>query len=270
MEQCIALADYNACEADEISFRRGDVITVTAKGSTSGFWEGYVAATPVRGLFPNCLVSSNMRPQQTPTFCDRALCLYDYTAADAAEMSFARGDVLRVVRRSAALGWWYGVNTSRAAEEEPRLLPSNFVTCNIVLAAFEFEARQKHELGLSVGDVIQVHRKWNDGWWEGTLRGRRGIFPSNYTLPNVATTSPPFFCNHCKTVFADNPLCCETCQKEEEIARSMIAALDEYATGKKTQLDLFAYVDIESTDKDEKGSNTADEGLVRRIAGAIG
>ncbi|KAH9601463.1 SH3 domain [Trypanosoma melophagium] len=269
MEQCIALADYDAFEADEISFRRGDVITVTAKGSTSGFWEGYVTAAPARGLFPNCLVSSNMRPRQMPTFCDRALCLYDYTAADAAELGFARGDVLRVVRRSAAAGWWFGVNTNRP-EEEPRLLPSNFVTCNIVVAAFAFGARQKHELGLNVGDVVQVHRKWNDGWWEGTLRGRRGIFPSNYTLPNVATTTPPFFCNHCKTIFAETPLCCESCQKEEEITRSMIAALDEYAAGKTTELDLFAYVDIESASRDKKGSSTADEGLVRRVAGIIG
>ncbi|KEG11985.1 putative intersectin-1-like [Trypanosoma grayi] len=291
MEQCVALTDYDACEAGEISFRRGDVITVTAKGSTSGYWEGCVVAPGHAegscGLFPNCFVSSNMRPQQKPTFCNKALCLYDYKAADASEMSFRKGDLLGVVRPSASPGWWCGVNESEAGRmrqrqesedavalacgtvTEPLLLPSNFVTCRIVVAAFSFEARQKHELVCEVGDVIQVHRKWNDGWWEGTLRGRRGIFPSNYTLPNVATTTPPFFCNVCKTVFADGPLRCEACHKDEEVTRSMIAALDDYAAGKIPTLDLFAYVEIEKTGTGERGigAAAAAEGSVRRATG---
>ncbi|EKG07804.1 hypothetical protein TCSYLVIO_001064 [Trypanosoma cruzi] len=285
MEQCVALADYEAGDSDEISFRCGDVIAVTAKGSTSGFWEGFVvtpghghdAAKGSRGLFPNCFVSSNMRPQEAPTFCNRALCLHDYKARDESEMFFRKGDLLQLIRPGASSGWWFGVNESEmerlgkqketgseiaracGSMAEPRLLPSNFVTCNIVFAAFSFEARQRHELMFEVGDVIQVYRRWNDGWWEGTLRGRRGIFPSNYTLPNVATTTPPFFCNTCKSVFVDDSLHCETCAKAENVTRSMITALDDYALGKMSKLDLFAYVDVVGAEAPARGACSAGE-----------
>jgi len=30
------------------------------------------------------------------------------------------------------------------------------------------------------GDVIALTNKGEDGWWEGTLNGRSGIFPENY------------------------------------------------------------------------------------------
>ncbi|ESL11372.1 hypothetical protein TRSC58_00879 [Trypanosoma rangeli SC58] len=278
MEQCVALVDYEACDSDEISFRRGDVIAVTAKGSISGFWEGFVV-TPgrgqetvkeSRGLFPNCFVTSNLCPREMPTFCDRALCLYDYTARDASEMHLRKGDLLRLVRPSASLGWWFGVKENevgRTGSEdasaggilvEPRLFPSNFVTCDVVCAAHSFEARQKHELWFGVGDVIQVHRRWNDGWWEGTLQGRRGVFPSNYTVPNVATTTPPFFCNTCKTVLVDEPPRCVTCANGEEVTRCMLAALDDYALGKLSGPDLFAYVDVGVAGVSGKGVGTAD------------
>ncbi|RNF13777.1 putative intersectin-1-like [Trypanosoma conorhini] len=284
MEQCVALVDYEAADPDEISFRRGDVIAVTAKGSTSGFWEGFVAAPgrgpaatkEPRGLFPNCFVTSNLRRWEMPTFCDRALCLYDYAAADASEMSFRKGDRLRLARPSASPGWWFGVNESdaeravgrrqEAAGEvapaaasltEPRLFPSNFVTCDIVRAAHSFEARHRHELRFEAGDVVQVHRRWNDGWWEGTLRGRRGVFPSNYTVPNVATTTPPFFCNACKTVFVEDPPRCRKCADGEEVTRCMLAALDDYAAGKLSEPDLFAYVEVGVAGVSAQGVGTA-------------
>lgn len=85
----------------------------------------------------------------------------------------------------------------------PRLFPVNFVSSDVAQAAFPFEGRHAHELSCAAGDVILVHRRWNDGWWEGTLRGQRGIFPSNYTVPNQCTTRPLFFCQRCKTVYDD-------------------------------------------------------------------
>lgn len=356
MEQCVAIADYDALEEDEISFRTGDVLYVTAKGSASGFWEGYVIssadgsirlsaqsiaaagngdgeryvvepANVKRGWFPNCFVSSNLRPTSMQTlFQNKAVCLYDYAAADDSEMSFHRGDLITAVRPSASPGWWYGVNetvarahaaegggggtgSGAAASETPSrrrrgrptplesgldddlelpygihksvsdgplllLFPSNFVTCNVVQAAFAFEGRQSHELSFDAGDVIVVHRRWNDGWWEGSLRGRRGIFPSNYTVPNVASTDPPFFCQRCKTVFSadtehpsagtgaaqqqqQQPIMnstasvapmwarCACCMRHEEITDWMLRALDAYGKGEMKALDLFAYVEIE-------------------------
>ena len=41
-------------------------------------------------------------------------------------------------------------------------------------------ASQDDELTLQVGDVITDVEKMEDGWWQGTLRGKTGMFPDNF------------------------------------------------------------------------------------------
>ena len=36
------------------------------------------------------------------------------------------------------------------------------------------------EIGLQVDDVVDVTGQPEDGWWEGVLKGKRGMFPSNF------------------------------------------------------------------------------------------
>ncbi len=36
------------------------------------------------------------------------------------------------------------------------------------------------ELSIRTGDVIREVRQMDGGWWEGTLNGRRGLFPDNF------------------------------------------------------------------------------------------
>ncbi|CAJ1034703.1 SH3 domain/Variant SH3 domain containing protein, putative [Leishmania lindenbergi] len=356
-EQCIALIDYDALDDDEISFRAGDVINVTGKGTASGFWEGYVviSAPPVLataelsdaehsssllhsstaslsslhpqqrstcGLFPNCLVTSNMRFRYSLSHYalqNVALCLYAYQATGDGEMSFVAGDIITAVRPSSSPGWWYGVKSSgptwvapsaakassspmaasarfadpaaainssaswaegkaqttigaapqgnaRArgvhSKDEERLFPTNFVTCDVVQVNFNFTGRQPHELSCKVGDVIQMHRRWNDGWWEGSLRGHRGIFPSNYTIPNIATTAPPLFCARCRTIFPSNVFysTCAMCAAEQRVEDAMMQAMEAYVRGEATELDLFAGVDI-SLHTSAEGASDGDAGL---------
>ncbi|KPA86140.1 hypothetical protein ABB37_00391 [Leptomonas pyrrhocoris] len=324
VEQCIALIDYDALNADEISFRAGDVINVIGKGSASGFWEGYVAVPTIpaiatletssdnerdasassahaphslRGLFPNCLVTSNMRFKSTMVnyvFQNVALCLYTYQARGEGEMSFAPGDTITALRPSASPGWWYGTKSngptwtappvraettktaspslksvqrfadpatggnehgsatssaatsSASANPVELLFPTNFVTCDVVLIIFKFAGRQAHELSCKAGDVVQVHRRWNDGWWEGSLRERRGIFPSNYSVPNICTTSPPLFCARCRSVYSSNTFqsTCATCAAEEHVEDIMLQSLDAYTKGVMPVYNLFAGIDI--------------------------
>ncbi|CAG5124058.1 unnamed protein product, partial [Candidula unifasciata] len=47
-------------------------------------------------------------------------------------------------------------------------------------ALYDYKASQTDELSIKAGDVINVYEKLGDGWWEGELRGVRGIFPSTY------------------------------------------------------------------------------------------
>ncbi|XP_073318514.1 rho guanine nucleotide exchange factor 7b isoform X1 [Pagrus major] len=50
----------------------------------------------------------------------------------------------------------------------------------LVKARFAFEQTNEDELSFSKGDIISVSRQEDGGWWEGSLNGKSGWFPSNY------------------------------------------------------------------------------------------
>uniref|UniRef100_A0A4X1U0Z7 Rho guanine nucleotide exchange factor 7 n=3 Tax=Sus scrofa TaxID=9823 RepID=A0A4X1U0Z7_PIG len=63
----------------------------------------------------------------------------------------------------------------------------------VVRAKFNFQQTNEDELSFARGDVIHVTRVEEGGWWEGTLDGRTGWFPSNYVRevkPSEKPVSP--------------------------------------------------------------------------------
>ncbi|TRY92204.1 hypothetical protein DNTS_001916 [Danionella cerebrum] len=50
----------------------------------------------------------------------------------------------------------------------------------VVKARFNFQQTNEDELSFSKGDIINVVRTEDGGWWEGALNGKTGWFPSNY------------------------------------------------------------------------------------------
>jgi len=57
-------------------------------------------------------------------------------------------------------------------------MPSESPT--IVQAVYSFKGKNNDELNFKKGDVITITQKEEGGWWEGTLEGKTGWFPSNY------------------------------------------------------------------------------------------
>ena len=45
---------------------------------------------------------------------------------------------------------------------------------------FDYEAELGDELSLKTGDIIENVKRMDGGWWEGTLNGKRGVFPDNF------------------------------------------------------------------------------------------
>ncbi|XP_010899771.2 rho guanine nucleotide exchange factor 6 isoform X1 [Esox lucius] len=50
----------------------------------------------------------------------------------------------------------------------------------LVKARFQFKQNNEDELSFNKGDLISVFRQEEGGWWEGSLNGKTGWFPSNY------------------------------------------------------------------------------------------
>nr|XP_031534253.1 nostrin isoform X4 [Vicugna pacos] len=47
-------------------------------------------------------------------------------------------------------------------------------------ALYSFQARQDDELDLEKGDIVTIHKKKEEGWWFGSLKGKKGHFPAAY------------------------------------------------------------------------------------------
>uniref|UniRef100_A0A8C7YVU4 Rho guanine nucleotide exchange factor (GEF) 7a n=1 Tax=Oryzias sinensis TaxID=183150 RepID=A0A8C7YVU4_9TELE len=61
----------------------------------------------------------------------------------------------------------------------------------LVKARFNFQQTNEDELTFNKGDIINVTRQEEGGWWEGTFSGRTGWFPSNYVREVKGSGSPP-------------------------------------------------------------------------------
>ncbi|XP_066517267.1 rho guanine nucleotide exchange factor 7b isoform X1 [Hoplias malabaricus] len=60
----------------------------------------------------------------------------------------------------------------------------------LVKARFNFQQTNEDELCFNKGDIIQVTRQEEGGWWEGTLNGKTGWFPSNYVREVKGSDKP--------------------------------------------------------------------------------
>ena len=57
---------------------------------------------------------------------------------------------------------------------------------------FAYEPQQEDELRLKVGDVLKKVKIVDEGWAEGELNGKRGMFPDNFVeIRPAAEEKPP-------------------------------------------------------------------------------
>lgn len=137
---------------------------------------------------------------------DRARALYGYEATCDGELSFKAGDVIVVTEKNTgSSAWWEGevegrpgvrgqfpvsyvevfgnsTTTSNSGAAAGTRSSSNSVSNKMrVRALYPYSGQGSDELTLVEGDVIIVTKSPdNDDWWEGSLRGKTGVFPRNY------------------------------------------------------------------------------------------
>ncbi|XP_076172259.1 unconventional myosin-Ie isoform X2 [Ptiloglossa arizonensis] len=47
-------------------------------------------------------------------------------------------------------------------------------------ALYDYNPQDLDELELKVGDIVEILKQHEGGWWQGRLKGKTGLFPSNY------------------------------------------------------------------------------------------
>ncbi|XP_054852227.1 rho guanine nucleotide exchange factor 6 isoform X2 [Eublepharis macularius] len=121
----------------------------------------------------------------------------------------------------------------------------------VVKARFNFKQTNEDELSINKGDIIYVTRVEEGGWWEGTLNGKTGWFPSNYVREIKSTDKPlspkalkgaesPQLTKNYYTVVLQNIL-----ETERDYARELQALLGTYLRPLQSY-DKLSAVDIAS------------------------
>ncbi|KAM4606634.1 SH3 domain-containing kinase-binding protein 1 [Polymixia lowei] len=148
MVDAVVEFDYEAQQEDELSLRAGDVI-VNIRRDDGGWWEGELDGR--RGLFPDNFVREIRKEVKR----------------DGGQTVTLKSDLS---------------NGSASPQSEPSLRrKAEQIRKRRCKAAFSYMPQNEDELELKIGDVIEIIAEVEEGWWEGTLNGKTGMFPSNFT-----------------------------------------------------------------------------------------
>ncbi|KAK2098805.1 hypothetical protein P7K49_024256 [Saguinus oedipus] len=150
MGQARALMGLSAQLDEELDFREGDVITIIGVPEP-GWFEGELEGR--RGIFPEGFVEL-LGPLRT---------VDESVSSGNPDDCIVNGEVDMSV-----------------GEEETRLDEDEEEPGTYGVALYRFQALEPNELDFEVGDKIRILATLEDGWLEGSLKGRTGIFPYRF------------------------------------------------------------------------------------------
>ncbi|XP_025096830.1 SH3 domain-containing kinase-binding protein 1-like isoform X3 [Pomacea canaliculata] len=153
--EAIVEFDYDAEQEDELTLRVGNVIknVVTAEG---GWWEGELNGK--KGMFPDNFVK--LRSKETVV-----------------KKEEKREATQRKSVRELAIQFKDGVPMGATSAQKKKAPEVKSKKCKVL---FDYKPENEDELELQVGNIIEFHREVEEGWWEGTLASKTGVFPSNF------------------------------------------------------------------------------------------
>ncbi|XP_072284156.1 SH3 domain-containing kinase-binding protein 1 isoform X1 [Pyxicephalus adspersus] len=151
MVDAIVEFDYKAQHDDELTIVAGDIITKIKK-EDGGWWEGELKGR--RGLFPDNFVRELKKDIKKDL---------SSKPPDRPNQTISNGNAL-LSSEAIVRGSGRGERTRRRR-------------CQV---AFSYLPQNEDELELKVGEIIEVLGEVEEGWWEGILNGKTGMFPSNF------------------------------------------------------------------------------------------
>jgi len=184
-----ALHDYEPGKPNVLSFKKGTLIRVITEFH-SGWWDGRIEETNIRGWFPQTLVAKLDDPEE-PESQTIVRARYHFQSHKPNCLSFERGTLIRVLTKSES-GWWDG----RIDGETPRRgwFPQKFV-----VKVDDYTAEEDHSRRVRVslrtsrdyesdkgcypsfkkGSLIRGAMRIRENNWVWKLKGdnRWGLFP---------------------------------------------------------------------------------------------
>uniref|UniRef100_A0A672LEJ3 Dynamin-binding protein n=1 Tax=Sinocyclocheilus grahami TaxID=75366 RepID=A0A672LEJ3_SINGR len=210
----VCINDFNSVDAGNLPLKRGDV--VAAESSLDAVWMRGHNAWGSCGLFPISCVkelelsghsrqlserSAAAQVSELPSHAlGQARALMSLHAQLDEELDFREGDVITIIGLPEP-GWFQGELFGRTGvfpegfvellgplrsplqEPEPQTLhqyPEEEEGAVYGIALYEFRALEPGELDFDAGDRIRILTTLEDGWLEGQIRGRRGVFPHRF------------------------------------------------------------------------------------------
>uniref|UniRef100_A0A671LWN8 Dynamin-binding protein n=1 Tax=Sinocyclocheilus anshuiensis TaxID=1608454 RepID=A0A671LWN8_9TELE len=207
----VCISDFNSVDAGNLPLERGDV--VAAESSVDAVWMRGHNAWGSRGLFPVSCVkelelsgrsrqlsersAATQASELPPHALSQARALMSLHAQLDEELDFREGDVITIIGLPEP-GWFQGELDGRTG-----VFPEGFVEllgplqmeiqqrqeeeeeekeegALYGIALYEFQALEPGELDFDVGDRIHILTTLEDGWLEGQIHGRRGVFPHRF------------------------------------------------------------------------------------------
>ncbi|XP_011876612.1 PREDICTED: SH3 domain-containing kinase-binding protein 1 isoform X2 [Vollenhovia emeryi] len=165
-----AIVEYNyvAQEEDELTLRKGDIIT-EIKMMLGGWWEGTLRDK--RGMFPDNFVKVLHVESHLLRFIT---CLCTFTD------SHAKIFGVQVLDPSSAASGSNGSETGSNTKSDENVTLRNGSGRRFCKVLFSYDPCNEDELTLVPQDSIEFLGEVEEGWWRGRLRGRVGVFPSNF------------------------------------------------------------------------------------------
>lgn len=152
MVEAVVEFAYQAQHDDELTITVGDIVA-NIKKDDGGWWEGELDGR--RGLFPDNFVRELKKDAKKENQPKKP------TEASGGEIS--NGSLMSSNETSLK---------SRGIAERIRSR-----RCQV---AFSYAPQNEDELELKIGEIIEVLGEVEEGWWEGILNGKTGMFPSNF------------------------------------------------------------------------------------------
>ncbi|XP_052242477.1 uncharacterized protein LOC127852563 [Dreissena polymorpha] len=160
---------YEPEQEDELKLDIGDMVEVLKQVIwDGGWWEGELNGK--KGMFPDNFVKVRKAPEK------------EAAKKDDGKKDDGKKKDIQATKRQSVKDLANKLKLGQVGHEGPPMMKRKDTNTKKKRAkvVFSYEPEQEDELKLDIGDMVEVLKQEEEGWWEGIVNGKQGMFPSNF------------------------------------------------------------------------------------------